>query len=91
MSDQQPKPVPAGQISVAESRAIRARRETAAALRDGSINARVLLTAAELLDASVQDFALVAVARRGLRSFVALDDDGTIWVQPEPAAEVTPE
>jgi hypothetical protein len=64
-----------GSFTVVELRVVNQRRQLAAELRQ---RAREALDAAEHLEDSINEYALIAYAKRGLRDVVGFDDDGNI-------------
>jgi hypothetical protein len=79
-----PEIVTVGSFTVAELRTVMTRRQLANGLR---ADAQRALAAAEQLDASVDEFALIAYAKRGLQDVVGFDDDGNILGRRSQAEE----
>jgi hypothetical protein len=78
-----PQPVIVGQLSAQEARTITTRRELATKLR---AEAQDKAMAAAHLEASVEEFAAIAYARRGLTNVVGIDNDGNILGLPSESA-----
>jgi hypothetical protein len=80
-----PAIVAIGAFTVVELRVVNQRRQLAAELRQ---RAREALDAAEHLEDSINEYALIAYAKRGLRDVVGFDDDGNILGRVQEGTEV---